>query len=345
MSVASPAELNCAGYASQAALAEDQLLLLVGLPGAGKSSFCALLPTLFVPDTFSEVRVHCFDEVEQSLAKGDQFDPDVWRQARARIMAQLAESVQASKSSCDEREVGGHRVTKKPTLFVLDDNFYLRSMRKPYFQLARTHGLHYKTIAFDIGPEECKRRNAQREGRARVPDFTIDDMAGSMEWPVTTPGAEAVASGNATWEKRAKALRIMAADLEPPSLQDGFVDTLAAQLRTFIAHEPGIPSPVDEEVGREAEQQPASHGFEQRIRKLVAAAMAEVADKDHKKTLAQVLNREKQNAVQAGKTSVQSLKTGSETAFVGSSTEDVYEEVCAAFRRRCQWEIQNLGSA
>lgn len=104
------------------------LLLVCGLPGSGKSSFCQLVTQgegtqgtqgpQGTQGTQGTSWIHfCYDDVERALrADRSSFDPEAWQEARAKIRADVA-------SLLDDNESESHRV------IVLDDNMYYRSMR------------------------------------------------------------------------------------------------------------------------------------------------------------------------------------------------------------------------
>ena len=103
------------------------LLLVCGLPGSGKSSFCHELVSQGqgvqgiqgTQGTQGASWIHfCYDDVERALrADRSSFDPETWQAARAKITADIASLLDLESES--------NRV------IVLDDNMYYRSMRCP----------------------------------------------------------------------------------------------------------------------------------------------------------------------------------------------------------------------
>ena len=109
------------------------LVVLCGLPGAGKSTLCRTLrdsmDVLFEAPSPKIWHV-CFDDVENSLAASSQaesFSAEVWQKSRKKAH----EAVERLLSkNCAAGSGNRH-------LILVDDNMYYRSMRHSMFQLAR----------------------------------------------------------------------------------------------------------------------------------------------------------------------------------------------------------------
>ena len=211
------------------------LVLLCGLPGAGKRTLAsrlltegptelrALLPS--APRALT-VWVLSFDAAYEHLSSGAEgFDPALWHASRERINAAVAhlfaprpaeafadsafaDSVRAhsddgslsdgslrDESSRDDsfsliRQLAQSR-TEEATeggigarrfhVVVLDDNMQYRSMRRPYYRLARDLHLSICSIAITVPLSTALARNAAR--RAKVPEATLVHMAEVIELP------------------------------------------------------------------------------------------------------------------------------------------------------------------
>eukprot|EP00392_Amoebophrya_sp_AT5.2_P002833 g2838.t1 len=180
----------------------EQIVLLVGLPGAGKSYLCAEVLRRCPPDV--EICLYDYDATEQELsfslqgtaasgATASTFDPDKWREARDLVLQRVRGKVEQAAEKQPDCTAAGKRI------HLLDDNFYLRSMRKPFWQLAREHRCQYKTVSVEASVESCLLRNSQRTGRAKVPDAIVLHMAEVLEWP----HAGRAGGGGQTWENKA----------------------------------------------------------------------------------------------------------------------------------------------
>jgi len=238
---------------------ESLVLLLVGLPGVGKSTLCEQLRAEFEALDL-HVRTFSFDEEEDRVlvesgaagAKPPTFDPDAWRRARRNVYERVASEVPNASAR---------------SVLLLDDNFYLRSMRKPYFALARERGLSYVQLA--VRCADFRGRNAARAGRARVPDFVLEHMEEVMEWPPLDEELAESASA-ASWERWACSMGV-------ESVTGGHYvfrsqSVTPAGLAAAVLDERAVPAPLDEEPAPQA--QPLSHEVEIQCRRVVTRALA-----------------------------------------------------------------------
>ncbi|XP_028585856.2 L-seryl-tRNA(Sec) kinase isoform X1 [Podarcis muralis] len=69
----------------------------------------------------------------------------------------------------------------RPIYFILDDNFYYRSMRYEVYQLARQYTLGFCQLFLDCQADVCLERNSQR--KQPLPEETIHAMVQKMEVP------------------------------------------------------------------------------------------------------------------------------------------------------------------
>jgi predicted kinase len=128
-----------------------ELILFIGLPGAGKSTFFA--------EHFAATHVH--------LNKDDLRS----RKAPARRHAELL-----------EQALGGLRSV------VVDDTNVRAADRAELITAAHRHGARVLGYYFEASPHSCAVRNRQREGRARVPDAAIFSAAKRLEVPALAEG-------------------------------------------------------------------------------------------------------------------------------------------------------------
>lgn len=126
------------------------LVILVGLPGSGKSTFA-----------------------RQRLPGHAVVSKDLMPNARDRDRRQVELVVQALRQ--------GRSV-------VVDNTNPRRSDRAPLLALAREHGARAVGLYFDAAPRDCLARNRAREGRARVPDVAIFATAKRLERPLRDEG-------------------------------------------------------------------------------------------------------------------------------------------------------------
>ena len=132
-----------------------ELVLLVGLPGSGKTSFYRAR----LADTH--------DQVSKDLMKSAR-DKNA-RQARI-ITAALA----AGRS------------------IVVDNTNVSRAVRAPLVTLGRAGGAELVAYFFPAPVADCLARNRARTGRARVPDVAIHSLARSLEPPTAAEGFDRI---------------------------------------------------------------------------------------------------------------------------------------------------------
>ena len=119
------------------------VLLLCGLPGAGKSRLVASLPSTAIPIEY--------DQVQDDLLLDNSLE--AWRTSRHVALEQLSQHLSSSSQ-----------------LIVLDDNFYWRSMRKQVYQTCQQYLIqqqHPSPIIYlgivwlDTPLDTCLQRNRQ----------------------------------------------------------------------------------------------------------------------------------------------------------------------------------------
>ncbi|XP_045123909.1 L-seryl-tRNA(Sec) kinase-like [Portunus trituberculatus] len=207
------------------------LVLLVGLPGSGKTTLCRALKTHHeeLHDRGRLVVIHlCYDDLiplsvqrefaEQKRTEGQQCGEELkgkegkesckvegskdrgvnkdmtdgigddWKSARRKIHTQVDQFVQylttgkansgvVNFPSVSLEELG----SGSKFVILLDDNFYYRSMRYEYFQLARRHSAAFCQLYLHCSMEEAVLHNDMRE--ERVPTGVLTAMAERMQAP------------------------------------------------------------------------------------------------------------------------------------------------------------------
>jgi broad-specificity NMP kinase len=104
----------------------QMILLLCGLPGAGKSTLASKMKPSDTRNISFDMEFLCFDELflQKHGTKANVFAPDKWKISQEDMFQQA------------KHLLSTHNVRKKPCILVIDDSFYYQSMRKRYFQLA-----------------------------------------------------------------------------------------------------------------------------------------------------------------------------------------------------------------
>lgn len=149
------------------------VVLFSGLPGAGKSSILREI----VKGREDDFKVLEYDDIQESLmdkASSKDLTLEAWRASRRKALELLEENIMNPKYS---------------TLFV-DDNFYLRSMRKQVYQtcqdaLAKRSDtkIRFLLVWLDSSIETCLERNKQRQKNRKVPEEIINRMNHRFEPP------------------------------------------------------------------------------------------------------------------------------------------------------------------
>lgn len=132
-----------------------ELVILVGLQASGKTSFYGR--------HFADTHMHV--------------SKDLMRNARNRQARQLALIEQALSR--------GRSVVVDNTNPRVED-------RAPLIRLGKASGARIAGYGFEASVSECMRRNAAREGRARVPEIAIHSTARKLEHPTAIEGFDAL---------------------------------------------------------------------------------------------------------------------------------------------------------
>jgi len=152
------------------------MLLVCGLPGAGKSSFCRVVKGFF--DSWQVVHLE-FDEVEVELESHlEECTPlEVWHKAREVSLKRVEKLVSGA--------VGNENHCARKLLILVDDNLYYKSMRRPFVSLARRLSTGLMIVHIDATCAEALLLNSSRSKRS-VPDAVIERMSRVFEHPTDT---------------------------------------------------------------------------------------------------------------------------------------------------------------
>jgi len=144
------------------------LLLLCGLPGAGKSTVAAEFVRQYRETGACAVELLSFDD--QQLDQSD-WDETTFRSARSASLLAVEELLSRRCTS------GGGKVV------VVDDIMYLKSMRREVYVLGRKRGVPVVVVSVVVSLPTALARNAQRDPARRVTDAAIVRIHARFEPP------------------------------------------------------------------------------------------------------------------------------------------------------------------
>ena len=136
----------------------SKLVITVGLPGCGKTSYLAKLGANAISS----------DEIRRRLAD-DPTDQSIHKLVFSTIRYLIR-----------QRLAAGRRLT------YVDATHLMCWERRPYLQLGRKHGITVEVLYFDVPVEVCLERNKLRP--RRVPAAAIREMAHRLEPPTKAEG-------------------------------------------------------------------------------------------------------------------------------------------------------------
>ena len=158
------------------------LIVLVGLPAAGKSTFAQTFSASVAKHGIQCVQIE-YDSLipveKQRTLAALEVSVD-WKTERKTIVKRVADYFQGSEVPQFSPSI----IDRTKRVFVIiDDNNYYSSMRYEYFQLARTLQIGFCQLFLDVSLEASKGANLSRDDSSKVPDIVIENMAAKMEPP------------------------------------------------------------------------------------------------------------------------------------------------------------------
>lgn len=179
------------------------LVLLVGIPGAGKSTVCKklafYLKSRCVKKALCILHV-CYDDIiplsdQRNFVKLKQNDDhnysenETWKNARHNVFSKVDELIKCLKTRSENASLHNffnlsNVIVESDASYIvlLDDNFYYRSMRYEFYQLARKHTIGFCQLFIECTIDVAIQQNLQRE--TPVPTGVIETMAAKLQPPL-----------------------------------------------------------------------------------------------------------------------------------------------------------------
>ena len=176
-------------YIRQCSAKMTCIVVLIGIPGSGKTELCRRLSEKLKSEKSSCIHV-CYDQLI-SLEKQKNIiqEQGSWKEERGKIVRavdSLLSDAEVEKSNDNEF----FRVLKKEYrsglekhTLLIDDNNYLQSMRHEYYQLCRKHQIGFAQLFMSCETETATKFNVSREADQQVPENVIKTMAAKLEIP------------------------------------------------------------------------------------------------------------------------------------------------------------------
>ncbi|CAI4226939.1 unnamed protein product [Auanema sp. JU1783] len=171
------------------------IILIMGIPAAGKSSL------------ISELRqtrdCHIFSWDHLVGHKVQQFEAHKARKQFENQIRQFLETIES-----------------KP-IVLIEDNFYLQSMRRPFERMARKYGLSYMVVHLSCALDEALTRNSRRDDLERVDKESIRKIYKEIEVPDDAYLFTTIEDLNKQIDQLNELSKTLVASRDVPSSQEG----------------------------------------------------------------------------------------------------------------------------
>lgn len=148
------------------------IVLLCGLPGAGKSTISAHI--------VSESRKRSF---KASVVSFDDFVTEDWNQTSFKEGREKGLSILSNLVQAFNEKPASDAIT---TVIIVDDIMYLKSMRRKVYVVARDNNCPLITVLVDAELRTILERNAARHGKARIEQSVIHKIHSNFENPCSS---------------------------------------------------------------------------------------------------------------------------------------------------------------
>jgi len=135
------------------------VVVLVGVPGAGKTTFC------------NELVKHNQFKFKIDIFSYDELCTDFTSASRKFVFKHIEKHIANNINSKDEVRI-----------IIVDDNMYYKSMREEYYNVTKTYQVGFLQIYFNVNLDVAVQRNEERVIK-KVPKDIIESMYKKMELP------------------------------------------------------------------------------------------------------------------------------------------------------------------
>jgi tRNA uridine 5-carbamoylmethylation protein Kti12 len=152
------------------------VVLLCGIPGVGKTFFSSYFRTQF---NSGNVIYFNFDELFYENAKTNNM---FYSLDLTKFKITRNEFFSLFKNKLEEL-ITANSSLSNTNIFLIDDNFYFKSMRKPYYKLCKLKGISYSEIHFQSSIDYCLKMNSKRVTPfQKIPEEIIDKINENFQW-------------------------------------------------------------------------------------------------------------------------------------------------------------------
>lgn len=175
------------------------IVVLIGLPGSGKTTFAQKIMNIIRTGVYSEnfEMVHiCYDQIYSSMERHIEYKE--FRQRNIEYIKQIITVLKGGKNKSEElhgllKTAGLSTFCSSPDVkelqyycVVIDDNMYYRSMRYEIFNVAKQFSIGFVQVYLDCSVSTALRNNSKRLQESQLPNNVILKMNEKIERPNST---------------------------------------------------------------------------------------------------------------------------------------------------------------
>ncbi|XP_055848406.1 L-seryl-tRNA(Sec) kinase [Episyrphus balteatus] len=152
------------------------LLALIGLPGAGKTTFCKNILKSSLEYNFIHI---CYDELFKYHPESSEAS---FKDERTKVIKKIEQIIDELKMKNQEEKDDSNMNCPKLSVILVDDNNYYAGMRYEFYKVCKSSNLSFGQVYFPVDLDCALARNASR-GKNALPSFLIERMNERLESP------------------------------------------------------------------------------------------------------------------------------------------------------------------